>query len=114
MRKIYVLLLIALLAASAMAADVAGAWKGTLDTPMGAMEMALTLKTDGPAPSGTLNFMNNDSKLEKLVVDGNKISFEINMDFGTMAYAGTFDGDTMNLKLNAMGNEIPVVLKRAK
>ncbi len=114
MRTIYVMLLVALLAITATAADVSGAWKGTLETPMGTMNLVLTLKTDGPTPSGTMNFMDNDSKLEKLVINDNKISFEINMEFGTMAYAGTIDGDTMNLKLNVMGNENPVVLKRAK
>jgi hypothetical protein len=111
MRKM--MLLLALLAISALAADVSGAWKGSMETPMGKMDLALTLKTDGPSPSGTMSFMGNDSKLEKLVINGNKISFEINMDFGSMGYAGTIDGDTMNLKLNVMGDEVPVVLKHS-
>ena len=73
MRKM--ILLLALFAISALAADVSGAWKGSMETPMGKMDLALTLKTDGPSPSGTMNFMGNDSKLEKLVIDGSKISF---------------------------------------
>jgi hypothetical protein len=111
MRKL--VLLLALLAISALAADVAGAWKGSMETPMGKMDLALTLKTDGPAPSGTMNFMGNDSAVQKLVIDGNKISFELAMDFGTMAYSGTIDGDTMNLKMNVMGDSVPVVLKHS-
>ena len=31
-----------------------------------------------------------------------------------MAYAGTIDGDTMNLKINVMGDSVPVVLKHSK
>jgi hypothetical protein len=112
MRKM--ILLLALFAISALAADVSGAWKGAMETPMGKMDLALTLKTDGSSPSGTMNFMGSDSKLEKLVIDGSKISFELNMEFGTMAYAGTIDGDTMNLKMNVMGDSVPVVLKHSK
>jgi hypothetical protein len=113
MRKIFILVLLALLAISALAADVSGAWKGSMETPMGKMDLALTLKTSGPSLSGTMNFMGNDSKVEKLVIDGNKISFEINMDFGVMVYAGAIEGDTMNLRMKTMGDDIPVVLKHS-
>jgi hypothetical protein len=113
MRTILIPLLLALLAIGALAADVSGAWKGSMETPMGKMDLALTLKADGPSPSGTMNFMGNDSKVEKLVIDGSKISFELNMEFGTMVYAGTIEGNTMNLKMKVMSDEVPVVLKRS-
>jgi hypothetical protein len=112
MRRLLLLLIVVALAA--FAADVAGSWKGTLDTPMGAMELALNAKVDGATLTGTMNFMNNDLKIEKGKIEGDKISFEINPEFGTMAYAGTVSGDEMKLTLSVMGNEVPLVLKRAK
>jgi hypothetical protein len=112
MRKL--LLLSIVLALAAFAADVTGAWKGTLETPMGAMELTLNAKAEGAALTGTLSFMGNDLKLEKGKIDSDKVSFEVNPEFGTMAYSGTVSGDEMKLTLSVMGNQVPLVLKRAK
>jgi hypothetical protein len=99
---------------AAFAADVTGSWKGTMDTPMGAMDLTATLKADGNAVSGTLNFMGNDQKIEKGKLDGDKISFEINMEFGTMAYSGTVTDDELKLTVAVADNQVPLVLKRVK
>jgi hypothetical protein len=108
------LVVLLLVAASAFAADVAGAWQGSLETPMGSMEIGANLKVDGSALAGTLNFMGNDTAIEKGKIDGDKISFEVSMQFGTMAYAGTISGDELKLTLSVMGNEVPLTLKRVK
>jgi hypothetical protein len=112
MRRLLLVLIVVALAA--FAADVAGSWKGTLETPMGAMELALNAKVEGATLTGTMNFMNNDLKIEKGKIDGDKISFEVNPEFGTMTYSGTVSGDEMKLTLSVMGNDVPLVLKRAK
>jgi hypothetical protein len=105
---------ILLTALAAFAADVNGTWKGTMETPGGAMDISASLKADGNVLNGTMNFMGNDVKIEKGKIDGDKVSFEINMEFGPMAYAGTVSGDEMKLSISVMGNETFVVLKRAK
>ncbi len=113
MRKILVLFV--LMALAAFAADVTGAWKGVSETPMGPMDTTANLKSDGGAVAGTLNVMGNDQKIEKGKLDGDKISFEINMDFGTLAYKGTVSGDEIKLSVSFDGNEGgSVVLKRTK
>lgn len=115
MRKsLLLVLLLALFVMAAFAADLAGSWKGTLETPMGNQEMALTLKMDGANVTGSMLFFGNDTKLENVKLNGEKISFDVKADFGTMAYAGTVQGDTMNLTLSVVGMEVPVVLKRAQ
>ena len=55
-----------------------------------------------------------DVKIEKGKIDGDKVSFEINMEFGPMAYAGTVSGDEMKLSISVNGDATPVVLKRVK
>jgi hypothetical protein len=110
MRRIVILLMLTVLAA--FAADVNGAWKGSMETPMGAMDISANFKADGNALNGTLNFMGNDVKIEKGKIDGDKVSFEINMDFGTMTYTGTVSGDELKLSVSVNGNESPLVLKR--
>jgi hypothetical protein len=112
MRRI--LILFALTALSAFAADVAGAWKGTMNTPMGNVEIAADLKADGSTLTGTLNFMGNDQKIEKGKVDAEKVSFEINMEFGTMQYKGSVDGDELKLTVTVQDHEDPLVLKRVQ
>lgn len=112
MRRTVILLMLTALAA--FAADVNGTWKGTMETPGGPMDISASLKADGNVLNGTMNFMGNDVKIEKGKIDGNKVSFEINLEFGPMAYAGTVSGDEMKLSISVMGNETPVVLKRAK
>ena len=112
MRRTVILLMLTALAA--FAADVNGVWKGSMETPMGAVEISANLKADGNALNGTLNFMGNDTKIEKGKIDGDKVSFELNMEFGTMAYAGTVSGDELKLTITVMDNQSTVVLKRAK
>jgi hypothetical protein len=112
MRKALQLFLLA--AMTAFAADVTGAWKGSLETPMGTMELRINIKAEGAVLTGTMKFMENDLKIEKGKLDGNKVSFEINPEFGTMAYSGTVTGDEMKLNLTVMDSQVPVVMTRVK
>ena len=83
------------------AADINGTWKGTMETPMGAMENTITLQADGAKLSGLVKSDMFESKIENGALKDNKVSFIINMDFGTLTYEGTLDGD--ELKLNVTG-----------
>jgi hypothetical protein len=112
MRNAVILVLFAALAA--FAADLAGTWKGSLETPMGTMEVSATLKADGSSFAGTVNMMGGDQKIEKVKIDGDKISFEVPTEMASLAFSGTVSGDEMKLKMNVMDQEVPLVLKRAK
>ena len=78
------------------AASIDGTWKGTMETPMGAMENSITLKADGANLTGSVKTELFESKIENATLKGDKVSFAITMDFGTLKYDGTLAGDGLN------------------
>ena len=67
-----------LLAVPAFAPDVDGKWEGMIDTPMGAIPVGFTFKTDGAALTGTsLGPDGAAIPIKNGKVDGNKISFTV-------------------------------------
>jgi hypothetical protein len=81
------------------AAAIDGTWKGTMETPMGAMENTITLKADGANLTGSVKTDFFESKIENATLKGDKVSFVINMDFGTLKYEGTLAGDDLNFSV---------------
>jgi hypothetical protein len=89
------------------AADVDGKWMGSLDTPMGALPMEFNFKADGSTLSGSM-----------VGPDGNKISFNVSIDFGGMSfdfvYTGTVSPDTLQMSSDFMGMPFMFSLKKAQ
>lgn len=119
MRKLVLLLVV--LSMAAFAADVTGTWKASMDTPNGAMEFTYVLKADGNAITGSMQTPMGEQKIEEGKLDGDKISFSINIgDMGKMTYSGTVKDDEMTLKMSFPGGPgdmpdmPPLVAKRAK
>jgi len=115
MRFAFVLTAALALAVVVFAADVAGTWKGTLETPMGPMENTIVLAADGASLTGSVKTDFFEAKVENGKLDGDKVSFEINIEFGKLVYEGTVAGD--DLKLNVTGpdgSKIPLNAKRQK
>ncbi len=74
------LLLLAVFALAASAADVTGTWKGTANTPMGAVERTFVFKVDGAKLTGeTTSAMSGKSTIVDGKVDGDNISFNVNI-----------------------------------
>ena len=79
-----------------MAAD--GTWNVTLDTPMGAQQMTLTIATNGNELTGKLSSPQGEMEIANGTVDGNNLSWVVSitqpmaMDIETSA---TVDGDTI-------------------
>jgi hypothetical protein len=97
------------------AADVAGTWTGSMDTQAGMVTMTITLRP-GATLAGTVKADQfGEAPIEKAKLDGEKISFEINIDFGKVTYEGTVAGDEMKLTLTGpSGNQYPLNCKRQK
>jgi hypothetical protein len=115
MRWIFSLAVLLMLTSIALAADVTGTWKGTMDTPMGAMENTITLKVAGDKLSGAVKTEMFEANIENAKLNGDKVSFVINMDFGTLTYEGALAGE--DLKLNVTGPDgslTPLICKRQK
>jgi opacity protein-like surface antigen len=114
MRLLWTAALAAVLFLPLSAADVAGVWKGAMETPMGPMETTITLQT-GAELTGSVKTDFFESKIEKAKLEGGNISFEISMDFGKLGYEGTVAGDEMKLNVTAPdGAKIPLNCKRQK
>ena len=100
-------LALALVATPALAHDADGKWEGMIDTPMGAIPVGFTFKTDGagiPIKNGK--------------VEGNKISFTVDLDFGGMAitlnYVGTASPDKIAFTGDFMGMPFEFTVTKAK
>ena len=115
MRLGFVWIAVLLLAVAAFAADVAGTWKGTMETPMGPMENTIVLAADGAAVTGTVKTDFFEAKVENGKLDGDKVSFELNIEFGKLVYEGTVAGDELKFNVTGPdGGKIPLHAKRQK
>ena len=108
-----------LAAVPARAADVDGKWSGSLDTPMGAVQVGFTFKADGTALTGTTTGPDGtELAIKNGKIDGDKVAFLISIDFGGMAldlnYSGVVKSDTIELTLDVMGMPFNLVVKKAK
>ena len=117
--NIRTLALAALLLASAPAfAGVAdGKWTGSIDTPNGAFPVSYEFKSDGNKVTGTTLGMDGmPIPLKNVKVDGNKISFSLDVDFGqgptTFNYTGVISGGEMKLHSEFMGMPIDFSVKK--
>src|SRR5215831_796942 len=108
-----------LAAAPARAADVDGKWTGSLDTPMGAVQVGFNFKADGAMLTGTTTGPDgSEIAIKNGKIDGDKISFLVSIDFGGMAldlnYSGVVKSDTVELTLDVMGMPFNFVVKKAQ
>jgi len=96
------------------AADLAGTWKGSMETQMGQTEVIIAIQP-GAALAGRVKAGQYEAPIEKAKVDGDKISFEINIDPGKVAFEGTASEDEMKLAVTGtQGDKYSLVCKRQK
>ena len=89
-----------------MSAD--GVWNVTMDSPMGAQQVTLTLTTEGDKLSGKLGGPQGEMEFKDGTVDGNNLAWTINIDQPmpmAIETTATIDGDTLNgeSKLGSFG-----------
>jgi hypothetical protein len=104
----WLIALLALFAFSASAADVAGKWKATSESPNGTVERTFDFKVDGARLTGeTVSSMMGKSTLMDGKVDGNNISFSITIKFQDnemkVDYKGKVTGDEIALTATIAG-----------
>ena len=108
-----------LVSAPAFAAPVDGKWTGSLDTPMGPVPVAFTFKADGAMLAGsTTGPDGSETAIKAGKVDGDKISFTVDIDFGgmgiTLSYSGVVSADQIKMTLDFMGMPFDFVVKKAQ
>jgi hypothetical protein len=107
-----------LMSASAVAAPVDGKWTGMIDTPMGPVTVAFTFKADGAMLSGsTTGPDGGETAIKGGKIDGDKISFSVDLDFGGMAltldYKGLVSADQIMMTADFMGMPFEFVVKKS-
>lgn len=108
-----------LAAAPAFAADVDGKWDGALDTPQGPVNVSFTFKAeaDNKLTGSTAGPDGASIPLKNGKIDGDKISFAFDVDFGqgpfTFNYTGVVSKTEVKLQTDFMGNAIAFTLKKA-
>jgi hypothetical protein len=116
--KIRTLALVLLLAsAPAFATPFDGKWAGSVDTPNGAFPVSYEFKSAGNTVTGTTLGMDGmPLPLKNVKVDGNKISFSLDIDFGqgptTFNYTGVISGEEMKIHSEFMGMPIDFSVKK--
>ncbi|MFN7937330.1 MAG: hypothetical protein U0R19_28650 [Bryobacteraceae bacterium] len=117
MRRMLVML--ALLASSVLAADVSGTWKGTVETPNGSAERTFVFKVDGDKLTGeTVSSMMGKSPIMNGKISGDKLSFKIQLKFDgndlEADYKGTVMGNEIQMKVEVAGQSLEYKVKKVQ
>lgn len=74
-----------------------GAWDVNINTPLGDQASVWTIAADG---TGSMAGEQGEQLLEGIMLDGNSISFSVDIDAGgqslSMSFTGTVDGDSLS------------------
>ncbi len=107
-----------LVSSVAFAGGIDGKWTGSIDSPNGPVQVNYEFKSEGAKVTGTT--MGPDGStlaLKNVKVDGDKISFSLDLDFGqgptTFNYTGVIQAGQMKLHSEFMGMPIDFTLKKA-
>lgn len=110
----WILLLLAFCSVTALAADVTGKWKSTVETPTGKDERTFTFKQDGTALTGeTSSASVGKSVIESGAVKGDEVVFSITVKIPgndlKINYKGKLSGDSINFVV-----EIPSIQQKTE
>ena len=85
--------------------SAAGAWKLTINTPMGTQTPTLTLTEEGGKLSGSMDSPMGSVEFSDGTVEGNELSWEMNIEaMGQkikLSVTATMDGDSISGKMNS-------------
>jgi hypothetical protein len=103
----------------ASAATVDGKWAGSLETPMGTIPVSYEFKADGAVLNGTTGTPDGGTvAIKNGKVDGEKISFTVDLDFGgmafTLSYTGVVSADQIKITGDFMGMPFEYVVKKTQ
>jgi hypothetical protein len=85
-----------------------------METQAGATDVTITIKP-GATLAGKVSAGGYEGVIENGKLDGDKISFVVNIDPGTVAYEGSVGGDEMKLNVTGtQGNRYTLICKLQK
>ena len=117
MRTLVLTALLGLFAIAALAADVTGKWTAQVPGRNGNQELTFNLKQDGGTVTGTITGGRGDQTISNGKVDGDNISFDVELTFGdnkiTQNYKGTVAGSEIKFtRGGGRGNPIEFTAKK--
>jgi hypothetical protein len=117
-KKILALALLLAVSGTTFAADVDGTWVGTWDSPGGAVVLTYTLKADGNVLTGSSAGPDGNAiPIKNGKIEGDKISFVIEVDFGggptAIPYTGIVSPTEIKLQFEMMGTKSDILAKKS-
>jgi hypothetical protein len=111
-RFLTVMMLLALAATMALAADVTGVWKANVPGRDGqTMEQTYTLKAEGATLTGKVSGQMGETPITDGKVSGDTITFKVKREFNgntmIMNYEGTVTGNEIKFKSTREGSDRP-------
>ena len=108
--------LLAVFAICALAADVTGTWKGSMETPQGAREVTMNLKADGNTLTGSISGRQGETPITDGKIKGDNISFNVvrkmqDREF-KMEYKGKLKGDELKMEITMGERTMEMTMKR--
>lgn len=105
--------LVALALFAAIAADINGTWKATVQGRDGqTMEQTFKLKTEGSSVTGSISGgMGGEAQIQDGKIDGDTVTFSVKREFNgnsmVMKYEGKVAGDEIKFKSMREGSDRP-------
>jgi len=106
------LIVLALAAGMALAADVSGAWKASVPGRGGEnMEMTFNLKAEGGTVTGNISSQMGETPIQDGKISGDTVTFKVKREFNgntvIMNYEGKISGNEIKFKSSREGSERP-------
>jgi hypothetical protein len=112
MRLLLIIAITAIASFCLTAADLAGTWKGSMNTQAGETAVTITIQP-GTTLAGKVQAGEYEAPIENAKVSGDKISFEMRIGPGTVKYDGTVAGDEMKFDVTGtQGDKYTLICKR--
>ena len=112
MKLLSIIAIVTMATFSLNAADLAGTWKGSMETQMGKTDVTITL-TQGAALAGKVKVGDYEAPIEKAELDGDRLAFEMNIEHGKIAFDGTVGVDEMKFTVTGtQGDKYSLICKR--
>jgi hypothetical protein len=100
------------------AANVAGKWQMTNETPRGTMTSSFAFEQDGNVLTGTVETRGTSTPISTGTVDGNVITFSVVRAMGNrtreLTYTGTVEGDTITGQMTTPRGERAFTMTRVQ
>lgn len=110
MKNCITVLLFLVLSISGFAQSLDGSWNGKMTTPNGDMDLTFTFKVNGDSLNGNVNSNMGTLQIENGKIDGNKFTFDVDVNGQAIHHTGVLDSNVVKLTLPF--SDQPMILSR--